>query len=221
MHNPLMSQENLTKAEFDTHIANGTCRIAFVGMSNAGKSYRARVLHREKGFAWHNVDAEIQKALGFAHVDDLAPWLGYPSSPTYAAREQEYLHLEDRFTRAASEYIGDKNMVFDTTGSVVHLPQATLDTVRTNCLVVHLDVGEDSIHQLIEKYFTTPKPVCWGEYFTQRNGENENDALRRCYPALLKARLEKYRALAHVQIPARELFDVNADATLAAIRVRL
>lgn len=125
-----MQSQQLQPDEFDAHLAAGTFRLSFVGMSNAGKSYRSKVLALEKGFLWYQVDEEIQKALGFATMEDISAWLGYPASEGYKEREAKYLELENRCTREASMKTGGKNFVFDTTGSVVQLQPQTLSVIR-------------------------------------------------------------------------------------------
>ena len=213
-----MTSGQLTPREFDAHVMNGTCRISFIGMSNGGKSYRSRVLRDELGFLWHNVDEQIYKALGLKDIAEIATWMGYPFSSNYGEREQTYVALENRFTKKDASMQTGKNLVFDTTGSVSQLKQDTLDALREHTLIVHLDVGEDSLPKMIERFFKEPKPVAWGDYFTMRPCESEEDALRRCYPGLLKTRLARYRALAHVNVPASEMYDRSGKVTLDIIR---
>lgn len=213
-----MELEKLKPGEFDAHIKNGTFRLAFVGMSNVGKSYRSRVLHKEAGFLWYHVDEEIQNALGFADQKKISEWMGYPSSEGYEDRERAYLGLEEKFTKQAAMQTGGKNLVFDTTGSVVHLSKEALGILHENCLIVHLDVTEDLIARLIERFFKEPKPVAWAGNFMQKQGESEGEALRRSYPALLSMRLEKYRALAHINILASAFHDKSAQETLSIIK---
>lgn len=207
--------------EFDEHIARGTLRLSFVGMSNGGKSYRSKVLRNDEQFLWYHVDEYIQKALGFDDMGAISSWLGYPTDEHYAQREQQYLELEDQFTRNASLQTNGQNLVFDTTGSVVHLPPATLSIVKENCLVVHLDVGEESLERLIEQFFREPKPVAWSGHYENGAGESQKAALRHSYPKLLAARLQKYRDFAHVNIAASELRDKTGAETLTIIRNHL
>ncbi len=216
-----MQSQQLQPEEFDAHIVQGTFRLSFVGMSNAGKSYRSKVLAKEKDFLWYQVDEEIQKELGFATMEEISAWIGYPTNTGYKEREAKYLELENHFTREAAMKTGGKNFVFDTTGSVVHLLPETLQILKENCLVVHLDIGEDSLDKMVERFFAEPKPVAWGDYFTIQAGESEADALRRCYPKLLHDRLQMYRSLAHINIPAADLRDKSADETLALVRAAL
>lgn len=216
-----MQSEQLRPEEFDAHVAQGTLRLSFVGMSNAGKSYRSKVLSKEKDFLWYQVDEEIQKALGFATMEEISSWLGYPANEGYKEREAQYLELENTATLEASMKTGGKNFVFDTTGSVVHLPRQTPHVLRENCLVVHLDIGEDSLDDMVDKFFVEPKPVAWGSYFVRQEGESEESALRRSYPALLRDRLQKYRELSHINIPTKAVRDTSAEETLGIIRSHL
>lgn len=216
-----MSRNTLSAQEFDAHVKAGTCRLSFIGMSNGGKSYRSRVLRDECGFLLYSVDDAIIKEMGFASMDEISAWMGYPSSPGYAEREAKYLALEGIFTKEAAMKTHGKNLVFDTTGSVAQLDTKVLDALTEHTLIVHLDVGEDALPVLMERFFTEPKPVAWGEFFTMQPGESEDAAIRRSYPTLLRERLKRYRALAHVNIPARYAYDTSGEETLALIRARL
>lgn len=211
----------LTKSEFDAHVQNGTLRLSFIGMSNGGKSYRARVLRDQSGFLLYSVDDEIIKEMGFANMDEISAWMGYPSSPGYEDREAQYLELEGKFTKEAAMKTHGRNLVFDTTGSVAQLDTKTRAALQEHTLIVHLDVGEESLPTLIERFFKEPKPVAWGEFFTMLPGESENAALRRSYPTLLHERLRRYRALAHVNIEANKLYDTSGEETLAIIRAHV
>jgi len=216
-----MTSEQLKPEEFNAHVKNGTFRLAFVGMSNAGKSYRSRILSEEVNFLWYHVDKKISTALGLKTTEDVSRWMGYPSAPGYEEKEHQYLELEDQFTRDAAMQTHGKNLVFDTTGSVIYLTKKTLEMLRENCLIVHLDVGEDSVGELIERFFKEPKPVVWSGFFDIRPGESEREALRRSYPLLLHDRLLRYRALAHVNIPVSKFYDASAEKTLAIIKEHL
>ena len=216
-----MTSALLTPREFDAHITEKTLRLSFVGMSNCGKSYRSRILQNENDFFWYQVDGDIQKTLGLHGQEAMSLWLGSPSSEHFSEREKRYLELENKFTEGAAMSSHGKNLVFDTTGSVVHLVPATHAALRENTLVVHLDVGEDSIEEMLRRFFKDPKPVAWSGFFTQRPDESESDAIRRSYPALLHERLKRYRALAHLNISAREVRDATGAETLAIIRNKL
>ena len=214
-----MELEDLKQHEFDRHVQNGTLRLSFVGMSNAGKSYRSRKLRDELDFIWHHVDGEIQKSLGFSNMDEISKWLGYPDSPSYGEREQEYLRLENKHSHVGSLNTLGKNLVFDTTGSFVYLPTETLSWLRENCLIVHLDVGESATETLIERFFTHPKPVVWNGMYQDET--DRNIALRKSYPRLLDYRLQKYRDASHLNLPAEAFRDTSANTTLSIIKKHL
>lgn len=216
-----MDTAQLRPDEMEAHLANGTFRLAFVGMSNAGKSYRSRILQNEEGFLWYQVDKAIQKALRFDEMSEISDWLGMPTNPTYPEREAKYLALEDEYTKHAAMRTGGKNFVFDTTGSVAHLAPSTIDVLKANCLVVHLDVGEDSLEKMMQKFREEPKPVAWCGYFTITEGESEQEAFERCYPKLLHDRLAAYRTLAHINIPTLEIRDTSGKETLGVIKSHL
>lgn len=213
-----MKLEPLTQSEFERHIEEKTLRLAFIGMSNAGKSYRARALRDKCGFMWYNIDLEIQKTLGFKSMEEISEWLGYPSSKNYREREQKYLDAEGEHTMIRVLDTQGKNLVSDTTGSVIYLKEYTHNWLEEHCLMVNIEVDEKAIASLIKKFFEKPKPVIWQGFFNQKERETEREALSRCYPKLLSARLLKYRAMAHVTIPRDMLRDKSGQETLGIIK---
>ena len=216
-----MDYEQLTPAELDAHVAAGTFRLGFVGMSNGGKSYRSRVLQNELDFYWYEVDAHIQDALGLADMSDISSWLGYPTMDTYSERQETYLEAEEKCTHLEHVDTNGKNLVFDTTGSVIYLSEATKSWLLDQCLVVNIDVGEEAIEEMYKQYFAEPKPVIWGDAFNRQEGESDDEALRRCYPELLKSRLKAYADLAHISIPHAALHDQSGAATIEIIKQHL
>jgi shikimate kinase len=217
------SLQALTKAEFIAHYNALTLRIVLIGMSNAGKSRRAKELMESLDFFVYSVDAEIAKELGLRDVEAIGEWLGHPDVPGYKEKEKIYLALEEKFSDIA--YIEKhvprgKNIVFDTTGSVAHLSEEIRTKLYEHCLVVYLTV--DSIERMIENFFETVKPLIWGDYFSQREGESRDEALRRSYPELLAFREERYASgLNVVKIPAHILWDATAECILNTILSRL
>jgi shikimate kinase len=211
----------LTQAEMDTHIRNGTFRLAFVGMSNCGKSYKAKVLVRENDFYWHHVDGEIQTKLGFEDMDDISDWLGYPNNPAYAKNQSTYLESENACTKVDTLDTHNKNLVFDTTGSVINLPTNTLAWLKEHCLIIHLMIQPSDLDMMLERFIKEPKPVIWGDHFKPQEGESDMEIISRCYPNLLEDRLQKYTQLAHINIPAKDLYDNSGDEILDIIKNNL
>jgi len=200
-----------------THIGLGTLRIAFIGMSNCGKSYKSRILQNEADFFWYEVDREIQKKLGFETMDEIASWLWEPCDEGFTEREKTYLEKEEECTYLKDLNTGEKNLVFDTTGSVIYLSDTTKQWLKNDCLIINIDIGEDAIPMMLERYLQEPKPVSWNGMLDVRDNETPEESLKRCYPLLLKDRLKKYKAFSHITIPATELRDLNALQTLALI----
>ena len=204
--------------EVDEHIKSGTLRIAFIGMSNAGKTYRSKILAREEDFFWYHVDGEIQTTLGFADESVMSTWLGYPNNPIYKEREAQYLALENKFTKVDHMNTQGKNLAFDTTGSVVHLTKDTLTWLSENCLIVYLTIDDSAIEMMLERYKKVPKPVIWGDHFNPVAGETDFETVTRCYPSLLHGRMKKYASISHVSIPAAEVFDTTGQETIEIIK---
>ncbi len=213
-----MESENLTRVEYEAHIANGTFRLAFVGMSNVGKSYRSKVLRDQSGFMWYQVDEEILKSFGFTSMEEISRWLGYPSGKGYPEREKKYLAAEGKYTKVDFVHTGGKNLVFDTTGSVIYLQASTLAWLKENCLIVNVVVEEAAIDKMMKKFVENPKPVTWNGAFIPKKGETEKQTLERCYPILLSDRLKRYRALSHINISAETLHDKSGRETLDIIK---
>ena len=172
-------------------------------MSNAGKSYQGRKLRDLQNFFLYCVDDEILKQLKIRNMAAISSWLGYPNTATYGEREKAYLEAEANCTKVTSLDTHSKNLIFDTTGSVIYLPSDATEWLKENCLIVNIDVGEDAIAEMLRRFIAEPKPVIWNGKFQVRPGESEKETIARCYPELLRDRLTRYRALAHITIPAQ------------------
>jgi shikimate kinase len=173
--------------------------LSLIGMSNVGKTHWSRKLEA-LGFVRYGCDDEIERVLG---VDDLAAWMGFPDSPTYRAREKEYLDAEVSVMRSVLDRLDGiaVDVVIDTTGSVVYLGDGLLDELRARTKIVYLRASDGAVAAMAEKYFACPKPVVWGDAFIPSTDEARDETLRRCYPALLAWRDERYARLAHLTIP--------------------
>jgi len=199
------------------HVESGDFRLAFVGMSNCGKSYRSRILQNDAGFFWYEVDREIQKKLGFLTMDEISSWMWDPSDKWFEEREAVYLWKEEQCTHLEWLDTAWKNLVFDTTGSVIYLSDTTKSWLKNHCLIVNIDVGLDAIPMMLERYLQEPKPVSWNGMLTPKAWETKQESLRRCYPELLRDRLTRYKDFSHVTIPSSELKDLSAQDTLELI----
>lgn len=218
--------DGLSVTQFDNLVTSGALAVCFVGMSNCGKSYWSRQLHNELKFDLLCVDNEIERNLqrilqaeGHVGIDGLAAWMGFPSDERFATNQATYLSAEEDITRKAKPCVG-RNSVLDTTGSVIYLSQATRQRLCQDYLVVHLEASDDLLDIMTDNYFKTPKPVVWGDTFNCREGETPDQALRRCYPFLLRERRDRYAAMAHVTVPAAVSLNRSLDLNGFIVELR-
>jgi shikimate kinase len=207
-------------------------RIALVGMSGTGKTFWTRRL----ALAGHPAvccDDCIEQRLrphlqggGYSGINGVASWMGWPDSPTYAQREAEYLAeeiaaLDEVLT--ALERNQSRELILDTTGSVIYTGNNLLLRLRRQMTVVYLAATPEQQQLLIERYLKDPKPVLWRGAFQPKKNETPGETVARCYPTLIAARRQSYEALAHCSIPVAELRDSDLDAAafLAKVNARL
>ena len=53
---------------------------------------------------------------------------------------------------------------------------------------------------MFNQYLKEPKPVIWNDVFSPKSGESNEEALKRCYPELIKQRTEMYYRYADVTL---------------------
>jgi shikimate kinase len=196
-------------------------RLAFIGMSGAGKTFWTRRL-ATIGYPAISCDDQIEGKLvarlaagGYAGINGVAAWMGWPDSATYAEREAEYLAEEisslDEVLTGLERDRG-KSLVLDTTGSVIHTGNNLLMRLRRQMTVVYLAASAEEQQLLIERYLTDPKPVLWRGAFQPKPSEVPRETVARCYPALIAARRRSYEALAHCTLQVAALRDGSMDA---------
>jgi shikimate kinase len=194
--------------------SNKPLRLALIGMSGAGKSYwTARIA--VAGYPSVSCDAQIESRLkpaletgGYSGINGVAAWMGWPHLPTYAEREAAYLSeeiavLDEVLT--GLEKNPERDLVLDTTGSVIYAGNHLLHRLRKQMLLVYLAASSDEQQLLIQRYLEDPKPVLWRGAFQARAGEDPKETVARCYPMLIGARRQSYEALAHCSIPVSDL----------------
>lgn len=215
-------------------------RIAFIGMSGAGKSHwtkRLAALGHPSVCCDDRIEARLAPTLaqgGYTGINGVAAWMGWPSSPTYNERESQYLSdeiavLDEVLTDL--ERHPEKDLLLDTTGSVLYTGNNLLMRLRRQMSVVYLAASDAEQQLLIRRYLDDPKPVLWRGAFQSRPGEAPLDTVKRCYPMLIASRRQGYEALAHCILPiarVRQLAEeasahhqTSAQALLAAIREQL
>lgn len=204
-------------------------RVALIGMSGAGKTFWTKRL-AESGRPSISCDDRIEQRLrsrldigGHAGINGVAAWMGWPDSATYAERESEYLAEEiAALDEILTELVRDsaRELILDTTGSVIYTGNNVLLRLRRQMTVVHLAASPAEQQLLIDRYLTDPKPVLWRGAFQPRKGETPRETVARCYPALIAARRQSYQALAHCTLPVAALRDASLDANSFLDKIR-
>lgn len=208
-------------------------RLALIGMSGAGKTHWTKRL-QARGRPGISCDDLIERRLkpqleagGYSGIHGVAAWMGWPDRATYAERESEYLtaemaSLDEVLT--GLERDPSKELVLDTTGSVIYTGNNLLIRLRRQMRIVYLAASADEQQLLIERYLNDPKPVLWRGAFQPKPGEVPRQTVARCYPALIGSRRQSYEALAHRTVQVAELrklangSDQGADAFLREIQ---
>lgn len=219
----------ISATKFNELLKNNTLRISLIGMSNVGKTRRAKSLVADSSlnFLWLHGDDLIEAKLkpflegkGFSGVDGVAAWMGQPYEARYPEMQRLFLKFEES-AMAEIDFSIDKNIVVDTTGSVIYLPQHVPQRLKENTIIIYLEATEDVKKLLFERYISNPKPVIWGSSFSRNNMETELEALKRCYPLLLEYRATRYKQLSDITIPHHVLRDTSGRQFLEEVRKRL
>ena len=201
---------------------NQPLRLSLIGMSGCGKSHWVKNLNA-LGCSTVCCDdliearlAPILKAGGYEGINGVAAWMGWPDSPTYREREAEYLReeiatLDEQLTFLEKD--PRRELVIDTTGSVICTGNHILHRLRKLTTVVYLAASDEEVHLLIQRYLRDPKPVLWQGVFQQRPGETPHDTVVRCYPLLIAARRRSYEALAHITLPTLVTREMSPPGT--------
>ncbi len=204
----------LSRQDFETRYANGTLRLAFIGMSNIGKSYTAGRLAKRLDFKLIEIDKLIWEELGHSDMDAFATWQGQPYSDGYAEREKESIRLETKATIKAIA-MGNGNIILDTPGSVIYTGQATLAALKKTHFIVYIAASDERMESLVQDYFETPKPLIWRDLFHQEIGQSPDDAILSSYPKLLADRSKQYESIADQTLTSN--FILNPQTSIEAI----
>jgi hypothetical protein len=198
-------------------------RLALVGMSGSGKTFWTRKL-AAAGWTAVSCDDLIEerlaprlKAGGYAGINGVAAWMGWPDSPTYGEREAEYLAEEiavvDEYLRALEADASGTPMVLDTTGSVIYAQNNILMRLRRQMTVVHLASAEQEQQLLVSRYLNDPKPVLWHGTFHVKDQESPRETVTRCYPLLIAGRRKSYETLAHCSVQVADLRAMGGESS--------
>jgi hypothetical protein len=141
--------------------------------------------------------------------------MGWPDRSTYVQREADYLTAEiAALDEVLTELERDpsRELVLDTTGSVIYTGNNVLMRLRRQMTIVYLAASPQEQQLLIERYLNDPKPVLWRGAFQPKNGETPRETVARCYPTLVAARRQSYEALAHCILTVADLHTISATS---------
>ena len=191
-------------------------------MSGAGKSHWAKNL-AALGCSTVCCDDQIESRLapslragGFEGINGVAAWMGWPDCPTYSEREAKYLTEEIAVldeVLSGLEANPKRELVLDTTGSVICTGNHTLHRLRRLMTIVYFAASDEELQLLIQRYLQDPKPVLWQGAFRSHPGETPHQTVVRCYPVLIAARRQSYEALAHLTLPTLSLRQLSPPGT--------
>lgn len=196
----------LSRSEFDRLYAEKELRIAFIGMSNIGKSFTGSRLSKAYEFELIQVDQLIWETLGHDSMEEFAAWQGQPYSEGYSEREAQSIALEsDATSKALDMPIG--NAILDTTGSVIYTKANVQQKLLSNWYVVHISASSHDIEQLKIRYFEHPKPLIWNGHYIRTPEQTADEAILNSYSNLLASRAKNYTALADKTIASDVILD--------------
>jgi len=201
---------NLTQEQLDGLLADGNkgkYNIILIGMSSSGKTHWAKALAKEYSMEHVEYDEligksnELSKLLkgikGKDEAERMGKYFGMPWTEGFQGRENKFLVIES----AAMENDFGTGKVLDLTGSAIYHPEQ-LERLAKTGIVIYLETSEEAQEAMFRTFLSEPKPVCWKGQFNQKEGENVDDALKRCYPNLLATRANLYSQFANLTIPS-------------------
>lgn len=207
----------LSRKKFERLLEENRLILSLIGMSNIGKTYWSKKLHNV-GFKHINCDdlieaklASILKKLGYSGVEDVSRWMGQPYDDRFVVNQNKYLSFEREVMDKIFEQVKNGNLnntVIDTTGSVTQTGKSLCEKLKQYSMVINIEASENMKEKMFKQYLEEPKPVVFGDVYSQGEGETNIQALSRCYRKLLDLRSTLYAECADVIIP-REAIEKN------------
>ncbi|RPI73787.1 MAG: hypothetical protein EHM45_20260 [Desulfobacteraceae bacterium] len=199
-------------------------RISLIGMTGTGKSYWSKRL-AQAGFKRFSCDDLIAQRLAAEinnyndSIKSLGEWMGRPHEARYSERAARYLELENEMMLEIIAFLksdeshAEKNIVIDTTGSVIYTGPEILQGLKEQSVLTHLATPPEIQKQVMAYYLAKPGPVLWLDKFNMLPNESYQEAVTRCYPLLLQSREKTYREYAEISIDYYERrqpgFEIN------------
>ena len=135
----------------------------------------------------------------------MGEWMGFPYEAHYPEREAKYLGYEVEILTEILNHIEanpnhNRNIIIDTTGSVIYMETDLLERLQRLTTIVYLDTPLAVQERMRSAYCTNPAPVVWRDKFNQQPNETHEAALARCYPDLLASRTHEYKKWADITL---------------------
>lgn len=181
--------------------------LTFIGFSGSGKSHYSKELKELHN--WNRLDCdtlilhELNKREGIKllSLPEIATWHGAPNDPDFPRRDSLLLEIEhDVMLQLLSTIEKSKNMVVDTSGSFVLLPEETIIKFKKISKLIYLKYQEEDIKQMVAQYFKDPKPVIWQHLYQPLLGEDSLESIKRCYVNLVNYRRKLYEKYADITV---------------------
>ncbi len=209
----------LSAKQFLKQHEDKTLKLAFVGMSNIGKSFTARRFAGHFDYDLIEVDKLIWERLGHDTMEEFADWQGHPYEDGYAERESLSIEME---THATIKAIEDSNgaTILDTTGSVIYVDPALRRRIKEEFYVIHIKAEMSDLERLKWDYFDNPKPLIWGNQYRPKADLTDRENIFECYPRLLMSRAKEYANMADVTVTSKFVLNPNLteDELLLALK---
>lgn len=196
----------LSSKNFLNQHSEKTLKLAFVGMSNIGKSSTAKRFAKHFKYKLKEVDKLIWKKLGHDSMEEFADWQGHPYEEGYAEREALSIEME---THATVKVINTAKgaTVLDTTGSVIYVDPAVRRSIKEQFYVVHIKAEPSDLERLKWDYFDNPKPLIWGRHYKPKPDLSDRENIFECYPKLLMSRAKEYANMADATVTSSFVMD--------------
>lgn len=209
----------LSSKQFLKHHNDKTLKLAFVGMSNIGKSYTARRMAEKFDYKLVELDKLIWERLGHDTMEEFADWQGHPYEEGYAEREALSIEMESHATEHGIETAKGAT-ILDTTGSVIYVPPTIRRKIKEQFYVVHIKAETSDLERLKWDYFDNPKPLIWGNQYRPKPNLTDRENVFECYPKLLMSRSKEYAAMADATVTSKFVLDPDNDeeAILMALK---
>lgn len=209
----------LSAKNFLKHHEDKTLQLAFVGMSNIGKSFTAKRIAEKFGYKLVEVDKLIWERLGHDTMEEFADWQGHPYEEGYSEREALSIEMESHATERGME-MAEGATILDTTGSVIYVSPTIRRKIKEQFYVVHIKAETSDLERLKWDYFDNPKPLIWGNQYRPKPNLTDRENVFECYPRLLMSRSKEYAAMADVTVTSKFVLDPDndEDAILAALK---